>query len=147
MADRPGEIDGFQPDGPGLGVQGPDQGYALKLAARVASDWELRRGEHTADAVAGVVAVALKRASSFGRGPVLDDVKAGAALWGFDGSVDESFGDLRRQLFAEAHHPHFAGKLVVIADAVASDVLAQPLADVQNAAAGWRDALAASLAS
>ena len=34
-ADRPGELVGRQPRGPRLGYQGPDQGYALALAARV----------------------------------------------------------------------------------------------------------------
>ena len=29
---RPGDLDGAQPRGPQLGTQGPDQGYALKLA-------------------------------------------------------------------------------------------------------------------
>ena len=37
MADRPGEVVGGEsPAGPGMGHQGPDQGYALKLAQRFA---------------------------------------------------------------------------------------------------------------
>ena len=32
MPDRPGEIEGFQPSGERLGYQGPDQGFAIKIA-------------------------------------------------------------------------------------------------------------------
>ena len=34
-ADRPAELSGRQPTGARLGFQGPDQGYALTLAARL----------------------------------------------------------------------------------------------------------------
>ena len=40
LADRPADIAGRQPEGRGLGYQGPDQGYALVLAER------FRNGAH-----------------------------------------------------------------------------------------------------
>ena len=47
-----------------LGVQGPDQGYALKLARILEPELSLTEGEHADDAIAGIVAIALKRASA-----------------------------------------------------------------------------------
>src|SRR4029450_11644479 len=51
--DRRAEIAGFQPEGPQLGYQGPDQGYALTLAQRFVDRLHLHPGERADDAVAG----------------------------------------------------------------------------------------------
>ena len=45
----------------------------------------LTAGEHAADAMAGCTAVALKRASLFGRAPVVHDLTAAFTIWGFLG--------------------------------------------------------------
>ena len=105
-ADRPGEIVGEaeQPVGPALGNQGPDQGYALKLAKRLADQLVLSPGEHEADAIAGAVAVALRRASIFGRGPVSDDLRIAFTLFGYMDPADEELVAFRRRLFDEVHH-------------------------------------------
>ena len=70
-ADRPGDLDGRQPSGPGLGFQGPDQGYALKLAARLRPLLVLSDAERVDDAVTGCTAIGMRRASSYGRAPVI----------------------------------------------------------------------------
>ena len=59
MPDRPGDIEGFQPDGPRLGEQGPDQGYALRIAAQLRPKLQLQPGEHADDTVRGCLGVAL----------------------------------------------------------------------------------------
>lgn len=51
----------------GLGIPGPDQGYALTLAARFKDRLVLEPGEHAEDVLAGAVAIALRRASVFRR--------------------------------------------------------------------------------
>ena len=67
-AERPGETIGAPHlTGGALGNQGPDQGYAIKLAKAFAGDLILVSGEHAADALDGAVAVGLRRASMFGR--------------------------------------------------------------------------------
>ena len=43
--DRPGEIEGFQPAGPHLGEQGPDQGFALRIAAQLRPKLQMQPGE------------------------------------------------------------------------------------------------------
>jgi hypothetical protein len=73
--DRPGVVDGPQPYGPRLGTQGPDQGYALVIARRLETELELKPGELAEDAVQGCLGVALKRASLYGRAPVVHDLR------------------------------------------------------------------------
>ena len=43
-ADRPAEVQGRQPVGARLGYQGPDQGYALTLAARLRPEVRCQAG-------------------------------------------------------------------------------------------------------
>jgi hypothetical protein len=108
MADRPGEVVGSEPTaGPGLGNQGPDQGYALKLAERFAGRLVLAAGEREDDALAGCVAVALRRASMFGRAPVMHDLRVALELFGFlDEAADAELVAWRRDRFggAAGHH-------------------------------------------
>ena len=108
MADRPGEVVGSEASaGPGLGYQGPDQGYALKLAERFAGRLVLTPGEREDDALAGCVAVALRRASMFGRAPVMHDLRVALELFGFlDEAADADLVAWRRDRFAGAagHH-------------------------------------------
>ena len=74
---------GRQPKGPRLGFQGPDQGYGLSLANRLKPQLVLSDNERGDDAVAGASAVALRRASLFGRAPVVHDLRIAFTIWGF----------------------------------------------------------------
>ncbi len=124
-ADRPGEtIGAAHPTGPALGNQGPDQGYVLKLAKRFTDDLVLRPGEHAADALEGACAVALRRASLYGRGPIAPDLRLALSVWGFLGDAPDDLVDYRRPLFAELHHTtiHYFG-VRTIADLVPEDTL------------------------
>ena len=113
LSDRPGAVveDG-QPRGDRLGHQGPDQGYMLKLARRFEGKLTLTPGEHEKDALAGAVAVALKRASLFGRAPVIHDLTIALTVWGY---LDEKPADelvaVRKRLFEEVSHPHHYAEL------------------------------------
>ena len=66
-----------------LGFQGPDQGYALTLAARLRPEVHVQAGESVDDAVAGCTAVALRRASLYGRAPVIHDLRIAFTIWGY----------------------------------------------------------------
>ncbi|MDJ0770921.1 MAG: hypothetical protein QNJ12_19160 [Ilumatobacter sp.] len=81
--ERPGVVDGLQPVGPRLGAQGPDQGFALTIAGRLASKLHLHGRERLDDAVRGCVGIALRRASLFSRAPVVHDVRLAFTIWGF----------------------------------------------------------------
>jgi hypothetical protein len=108
-ADRPGELTGRQPQGTRLGFQGPDQGYALTLASRFRDRIQLLRGESMADAIQGCLSVALRRASLFGRAPVVHDLTLAFTIWGFlDPNPSAAVAERRAAMFAgvgnTAHH-------------------------------------------
>ena len=133
MADRPGELEGRQPEGDRLGSPGPDQGFVLHLTDTLRGTLQLGSHEHETDALAAVGAVGLKRASLFGRAPVIHDVKAAVTVLGFDQAPptgDE--GERRRLRLEEAHHPHFYDKLREIVDEIGPELLHRPLSAIQQ---------------
>ena len=142
LADRPGELTGGQPDGEGLGVPGPDQGYALRLARRFEGDLLLGPGEHAADAIAGCVGVALKRAASFRRAPVAADLDVAFRVFGFlPPAPDESLVVWRKELFAGVSHAHHYAEARALVDLVPEAVLRMAPSEVEAACAADRAAL------
>jgi hypothetical protein len=142
-AGRPGETIGAPfPTGLALGNQGPDQGYVLKLAEAFRGRLVLTPVEHSADAIAGAAAVALRRASLYGRGPVRDDVELGLRVYGFLDEAPTELVKFRRRLFAEVHHTavhYFAAR--EIAGRVRDDLLRLPTQQAfVELAADWRRA-------
>jgi hypothetical protein len=144
-ADRPADFaeDHRQPQGDLLGSQGPDQGYALKLARLIEPELVLAEGEHAKDALAGIVAVGLKRASLLGRAPVIHDLRVAATVFGFlDTDADPELVHLRTHLFEEVGHFHHYMELRGIVDMVPAEVLRQtPEQVAEGHRAGWRDQL------
>jgi hypothetical protein len=142
IADRPGELHGPQPRGERLGSPGPDQGYVLRLARRFQGHLQLAPGEDEDDAVAGGVAVALKRASLLGRAPVMPDLTVAFTIWGFLGEAPEELVELRRRLFAEVASPHHYPELRRIVDLVSDDVLRKSPQEIAEAhRRDWRSLL------
>lgn len=123
-ADRPADLGGVQPSGGLMGHQGPDQGYALKLCRRFADDITLAPGEDRHDVDRGCVQIALKRASLFGRAPVVHDLEIAYRIWGYlDSDPAAELVAARRPRFegvAERHHYADARQLVAC---VSDDVL------------------------
>lgn len=142
LADRPGELDGGQPRGPRLGSPGPDQGYVLRLTRQFQGQLTLTAGEHERDALAGASAVALKRASLFGRAPVIHDVRIALTIWGFLGDAPADLVALRKALFEEVWHPHHYAEQRRIADLVPDEALRRTPDQVADAhRADWRSLL------
>ncbi len=139
-ADRPADLDAGQPTGPLLGHQGPDQGYALHLVRRFDDRLRLQAEEHHDDVVAGGVGVALKRASLFGRAPVIHDLDVAFTVWGYlDDSPDPELVALRRRLFEGVASFHHYWELRELVDRVPDEVLRlAPAAVRERHAAGWR---------
>ena len=137
IPDRPGELDGPQPHGPQLGTQGPDQGYALKLANRLRPSLRLQPGERADDAIHGCLGIALRRASLFGRAPVIHDLTLAFTIWGFlDDDPPADLVECRRALFAgvgNVMHHYAEGR--GIADIVPETTLR---ASVDDVALTWR---------
>lgn len=138
---RPADIVGSQPVGPRLGHQGPDQGYALRLAQRLASSLVLQDGEHVDDVVRGCLGIALRRASIYSRAPVVHDLRIAFTMWGFfDPDPDPELVELRKRLFAGLRHVgHHYTEARVIADMAPELMLRMSPEDVAAAyARGWR---------
>ncbi|MDP8987696.1 MAG: hypothetical protein M3N25_07790 [Actinomycetota bacterium] len=139
-ADRPADLGPRQPTGATLGHPGPDQGYALALAAHFLDRLVLADDEHAEDAVAGCVGVALKRASLFGRAPVIHDLDMAFTLWGFLGDAPPELVRLRRPLFQAAAHEY--GEQRAIVDRVPEATLRLTLPELkQRWPAEWRQLL------
>ena len=140
--DRPGEIDGFQPDAPRLGDQGPDQGYALRIADRLRPKLQLQPGEHADDAIRGCLGVALRRASMFSRAPVVHDLTIAFTIWGFlDEQPPADLLARRAELFegvGNVNHHYAEGRK--IADLVPESTLRMtPDAVAAAYPNGWRE--------
>jgi hypothetical protein len=123
--DRPGELEGPQPRGERLGTPGPDQGFALKIAGRLAPKVRLQAGEDLDDAIRGCLAIALKRASLFSRAPVVHDLTIAFTIWGFyDEHPPADLVEVRRRLFEGVGNPvHHYAEGRAIADLVPESTL------------------------
>lgn len=98
---RPAEIHGFQPEGGRMGYQGPDQGYAIKIANTFRPRIHVGPGESADDAVQGCLVIGLRRASLFSRAPVVHDLTIAFTIWGFlDPTPPAELVELRGDLFA-----------------------------------------------
>ena len=105
-ADRPGELQGRQPSGPALGTAGPDQGYAFRLV-HLFDDRLYLGGVDRGDAIAGCVALAMKRSALLGRAPVVHDLTAAFTIYGFlDAAPPPALAARRAELFAEVESDH-----------------------------------------
>lgn len=137
---RPGDLDAGQPSGEQLGYQGPDQGYALTIAAHFRGRLRLQSGEHEHDAIRGCVGVALRRASMFSRAPVVHDLTIALTVWGLlDPNPPADLVALRRTVFAGVGNPHHYREARAIADSVPETTLRMSPAEVTAAyPAQWR---------
>jgi hypothetical protein len=143
-ADRPGDLSGDgQPWGDLLGTPGPDQGYAYRLVRQFAGKVFTADGEKDDDVVAGVMAVAMKRAALFGRAPVVHDLTVGFAVWGYlNDKPPAELVAARRELFEECANPHHYAELRAVADAVPVETLRRPHGEVVEAhGREWRSLL------
>ncbi len=120
---RPEELHRPQPHLPEMGYPGPDQGFALKLLRLFDGRVVTTPGEHRDDVEAGVVAVALKRASIFGRAPVVHDLTVAFELFGFLDEAPEELVERRRELFDGVGDPHHYRRLRDLVDMVPEEVL------------------------
>lgn len=143
---RPGDLDGNrQPSGPGLGVQGPDQGYALTLARRLHDKLVLNDGERADDAIAGCLGIALRRAALYGRAPVIDDLRLAFNLFGFlDADPPADLVEFRQSKFPGLGSSHHYAEARELANLVPESTLRLTPDQVTARRGDWRALLAIS---
>jgi hypothetical protein len=141
-ADRPADLPDGQPTGAGMAWQGPDQGYVLRLVRQFDGRLVLADGEDVADAKAGCVVVALKRASLFSRAPVVHDLTVAFTVWGFLAPAPVELVTLRSSLFSGVAHEHHHAARHRIAELVPSDVVRlNPAQVTERFVSDWRSLL------
>jgi hypothetical protein len=119
---RPGdEVSVGQPHGELLGNPGPNIGYALTLVQRARDRFALAPHEHADDAAALVGELAMRRAASYGRAPVMADVECAMLVLGYQGGCAPDFAEWRVTVGEGAHHEYARRRAVV--DAVSLDEL------------------------
>ena len=123
-ADRPGDLEAGQPTGELLGRPGPNIGYALTLAERTRDKLAIGQHESIDDSLAVIAELAMKRAGSFGRAPVMPDVDIASTLLGYKGEVDPAFVEWRSHALHGAYHEYDRRRTIV--DAVHDAVLRIP---------------------
>lgn len=140
--DRPGDSDtGFE-RGDRFGAQGPDQGYVYVLARRFEGQLQLAADEREEDALVGCTGVALKRASLFGRAPVVHDMTVALTVWGFLGDAPPDLIAFRQPLFAEVASPYHYPEQRRVVDLVPDDVLRRTPDEIAEAhRSDWRSLL------
>lgn len=123
-----------------MGNHGPDQGYALLLAGHLCARLHLAEPEHAEDVLAGVVAIALRRASIVGRAPMMGDLELAAMLFGYLDDAPEPLVKERVRLFGGISHDYCQQR--DLADSVPESTLRLSAAAVrERLAAGpgaWR---------
>ena len=135
--DRPAELTSPDlPTGARFGTPGPDQGYALTLAERFVERLELADGEHGEDAVAGCLGVGLRRASLFGRAPVIHDLDLAFTIFGYLGGAPADLVAFRVPLLRGAAHDYWAQRDV--ADKVQEPTLRLTPVQARAKQADWR---------
>ncbi len=140
-ADRPADLTGFQPAGPQLGFQGPDQGFALKIAAGFRDRLQLQPGEHADDAIRGCLGIALRRASLFSRAPVVHDLTIAFTIWGFlDANPPADLVAERGPRFKGIGHAHHYTEARTLVDVVPEATLRMsPQQAAAASPARWRE--------
>ena len=99
----------------------------------------LADGEREDDALAGCCAVALRRASLFGRAPVVHDLRLALELFGFLIDADAGLVHWRREQFAGAAGHHGYHVKLRLADLVPADTLRlTPAAVAEASSKDWR---------
>ena len=138
---RPGEIEGRQPEGERLGYQGPDQGYIITLAERARTRVKVTANEHIDDVLRGCSLIALRRASMFGRAPMVHDLNLALGMWGYlSDSPAADLVSVRREIFVgvgNVLHHYKEGR--AIADMVPDATLRMTPSEVlAQCATQWR---------
>lgn len=137
-AGRPGELRSPSvPQGRGVGQTGPDSGFALSLAHRIAPRLHLRATEDRHDVERGIALLASRRAALSGRAPCIYDVEIAAALFGYLDDATDGLVAYRSGLFSGLGHDYVAQRALI--DAV-PDAALSVTRGATIVPASWRDA-------
>ena len=142
--DRPGELEGGQPRGPASEIRAPIKALRSIWPSGSADRLRLTAGEHADDAIQGCVALALRRASLFGRAPVVHDLTIAFTVWGFldDAPPAELVAQRKKAFEGLGHVAHHYEELRALVDGVPEATLRMTPDEVKAAyPSRWRELL------
>lgn len=137
VVEKPAEV--RTPDdhvGPMTGFHGPDQGYALTLAKRMAKRINLAPGEDLHDVEFAAAVVAGRRAAELGRAPTIYDLEVALGLFGYLGDAPADLVAYRSKAFQAIGHNYVAQR--ELADQIPQASLSLNPADVAVPRSDWR---------
>lgn len=140
VADRPGDDDSkLNGAGELFGNAGPNVGYAYTLVARVFDSLVLNSAEHHHDVEPLVAEIAMKRASHFGRAPIMKDVDCAVHLLGLGSELDPEETKKRVLLVHDCgHNEHKRRKIV---NSIPDELLFSDKAPSVEKVSAWRASL------
>lgn len=130
-----------QPEGNGLGFHGPDQGYALTLAKRMAKKFVLTPGENSKDVQVGVAMIAGRRAAIIGRAPTVYDLEVALGIFGFLMAAPDDLVAYRKGVFQSLSHNYVSQRDLV--DQIPDATLKLTPQEVESPRADWRELVGA----
>jgi len=142
QAVRPSNLESPQPAGGLFGSPGPNVGFAYTLAEHAADGFELAEHESLEDVMPLVAEVAGRRATQFGRAPVIHDVQVAAELFGYDGSADPAFTKARVLLVKDVGHSYYKRRELV--EAVPEALLRRQPGEIDSPVYEWRRSITES---
>jgi hypothetical protein len=83
----------------------------------------LTSAESEDDAIAGIVAIAMRRSAMFGRAPAIHDITVALTLWGYLSEAPADLVAVRAQVFAAVASTHHYMERRAIVDAVPDEML------------------------
>jgi hypothetical protein len=83
----------------------------------------LTSAESEDDAIAGIVAIAMRRSAMFGRAPAIHDLTVALTLWGYLSEAPADLVAVRAQVFAAVASTHHYMERRALVDAVPDEIL------------------------
>jgi hypothetical protein len=134
--ERPAELISLRPPtGPRFGATGPDLGFGLKLARRVAERAVLGPDEHGEDVVIGCFGSGCRRSSHFHRAPTIYDMEWAFTLWGFMAGAPAELVEWRKGIFAGVSHDYSRQRVLV--DLIPDNAVKLSPRDVHGRLSDW----------
>lgn len=96
-----------------IGHAGPNIGFAITLAKRASKNWYLVKGEHIEDVEILLAEIAMRRASFFGRAPIVGDIGFASHLFGFHGEPEQGEEHWRPKFVHGTGHDEHKRRIIV----------------------------------
>lgn len=122
-----------------LGNAGPNVGYALSLIAHQRDNIVLAAHEHAHDVEPLLGEIAMRRASHFGRAPMMGDVTFAMKLLSYDVEPTQGEEKWRPRLVHDCGHNEHRRRIIV--NSIPEEIVEGSHVDVKAAISGWWEKL------